>query len=139
MPKRKNENEQPKKMGRPRKEINKVEFEKLCKLQCTEVEICAWFDTTDKTLTAWCRDNYFDENGNGLTFSEVYKQKREHGKIALRRAQMQLATKNATMAIFLGKQILGQKDYSNIDINANINPYQNLTEEELKNLANGQK
>ena len=38
-------------MARPRKEIDQNEFEKLCALQCTQEEICAWFDVTDKTLT----------------------------------------------------------------------------------------
>jgi len=42
------------KMGRPRKEINKTEFEKLCFLQCTEREFCSWFDVSDETLNKWC-------------------------------------------------------------------------------------
>ena len=32
--------------GRPRKEINQTEFEKLCGLQCTKEEICDWFRVT---------------------------------------------------------------------------------------------
>ena len=39
--------------GRPRKEIDQEQFEKLCGLQCTEEEICAWFDISDKTLAGW--------------------------------------------------------------------------------------
>ena len=35
--------------GRPKKYIDKDEFEKLCALQCTENEICGFFDVTDKT------------------------------------------------------------------------------------------
>lgn len=45
-----------------------------------------------------------------MNFSEVFKQKRGVGKISLRRSQWRLAEKNANMAIFLGKQYLGQKD-----------------------------
>lgn len=90
--------------GRPRKEIDKTEFEKLCGLQCTRDEICGFFDTTAKTLYAWCKDTY------GEDFSTVYEIKREKGKISLRRAQFQLAQKNASMAIFLGKNMLGQTD-----------------------------
>lgn len=91
-------------MARPRKEIDKIEFEKLCALQCTEEEICGWFGVTDKTLSSWCKRTY------GLNFSEIYRQKRGVGKISLRRAQMRLAEKSASMAIWLGKQWLGQTD-----------------------------
>jgi hypothetical protein len=92
-------------MGRPRKYIDIKEFEKLCALQCTEEEICGWFGITDKTLNTWCRRNYDNQ-----TFSEVFKAKRAPGKISLRRTQFQLAEKSAAMAIFLGKQYLGQTD-----------------------------
>jgi hypothetical protein len=84
--------------------INKKEFEKLCSLQCTLLEICDWFDVEDDTLNIWCRNTY------GKTFSEVFKVKRGTGQISLRRTQWQLAQKNPSMAIFLGKQYLGQTD-----------------------------
>ena len=45
-----------------------------------------------------------------MNFSEVFKEKRGLGKISLRRSQWRLAEKSATMAIWLGKQYLGQKD-----------------------------
>lgn len=95
--------------GRPRAEIDQTTFEKLCALQCTRNEICAWFGITDKTLSRWCERTY------GEGFSATYEKKREKGRISLRRAQFRLAEKSATMAIFLGKQILGQKD--NVDLN----------------------
>lgn len=91
-------------MARPRKEIDQKQFENLCGLQCTLDEICGWFDVTDKTLDGWCKRTYH------ASFSEVFKQKRGAGKISLRRSQWRLAEKNATMAIFLGKQFLGQRD-----------------------------
>ena len=93
------------KMGRPRKEINKTEFEKLCFLQCTEREFCSWFDVSDETLNKWCKENY-----DGRTFLAVFKEKRENGLISLRRTQFQLAEKSPAMAIFLGKNLLGQTD-----------------------------
>ena len=92
------------KMGRPRKQIDKTEFEKLCFLQCTKQEFCSWFDTTDKTLERWCKETY------GMGFSEVFRIKRENGIISLRRTQFQLAEKSPAMAIFLGKNLLGQTD-----------------------------
>lgn len=91
-------------MGRPPKEIDQKQFENLCGLQCTLEEVCSWFGVTDKTLNSWCKRTY------DMTFSEVFKQKRGAGQISLRRAQFRLAEKNATMAIWLGKQYLGQKD-----------------------------
>jgi hypothetical protein len=101
-------------MARPRKEINKAEFEKLCAYQSTQREICAWFDVTDKTLNAWCRRTY------RLSFSEVFKIKRQIGYASLRRAQFELAKKNATMAIFLGKNLLGQQDVQQQEVSGGI-------------------
>jgi len=37
-------------MARPRKNIDREEFEKLCGLQCTQAEICDWFGVSDKLL-----------------------------------------------------------------------------------------
>lgn len=84
--------------------IDKKQFEKLCGLQCTLMEICSYFDVDDKTLNSWCTDTY------GTTFSEIFKVKRGTGQISLRRMQWQLAEKNPSMAIFLGKNYLGQRD-----------------------------
>ena len=91
-------------MARPKKQIDKEQFENLCGLQCTKEEICAWFGVTEKTLNAWCKRTYNEG------FSLIFSQKRGKGKISLRRYQFQLAKKNANMAIWLGKQYLGQKD-----------------------------
>lgn len=99
-------------MGRPKKEIDKIEFEKLCGLQCTKAEICDWFSVTDKTLESWCKRTY--KKG----FSEIFSEKRSKGKISLRRTQFKLAEKSPAMAIFLGKNYLGQSDkiqYENTD------------------------
>lgn len=92
------------KTGRPRKEIDQNHFENLCGLQCTKEDICDFFGVTDKTIDAWCKRTYKD------SFSVVFKQKRGKGKCSLRRYQFALAQKNANMAIWLGKQYLGQSD-----------------------------
>lgn len=91
-------------MARPRKEIDKEQFEKLCALQCSQEEFLDWFEVSDKTLNAWCRRTY------KMSFSEVFAQKRGRGKISLRRHQFELSKRNAAMAIFLGKNWLGQTD-----------------------------
>ncbi len=95
--------------GRPKKEIDKAQFEKLCGIQCTLVEIAGMFDCCEDTIENWCKKTY------GLTFSEVYKTHSAPGKISLRRAQFRLAERSAAMAIWLGKQYLGQKDTVEIE------------------------
>ena len=90
--------------GRPRKEIKKDAFEKLCQMQCTEKEICGWFGVCEDTLNAWCKRTY------GKNFTDTYKIYSQDGLISLRRHQFKLAEKYPAMAIFLGKQYLGQSD-----------------------------
>ena len=113
--------------------IDKKQFENLCGLQCTLLEICDFFDVEDDTLNSWCKKTY------GTTFSEVFKLKRGKGQISLRRMQWKLAEKNPTMAIFLGKQYLGQKDkieYTDDGmkaINDNINNIADLLNKPKKN------
>ena len=102
------------KAGRPRKEIDKRDFEKLCMLQCTRAEICSWFNVSEPTLIDWCKRTY-----DGKDFLTVFNQKREGGKISLRRMQWQLAEKSPAMAIFLGKNLLGQTD--KVEQTQNIN------------------
>lgn len=91
-------------MARPRKEIDKKQFETYCGLQCTLEEIADAFDCSSDTIERWCKRTY------KAGFAEVFAQKRGRGKRSLRRMQWKLAEKNAAMAIFLGKQYLGQKD-----------------------------
>ena len=91
-------------MARPRKKIDQRRFENLGGPQCTLEEICGWFGVCSDTLESWCKRTY------KMNFSEVFKQKRGVGKISLRRSQWRLAEKNANMAIWLGKQYLGQRD-----------------------------
>ena len=53
-----------------------------------------------------------------MNFEQAYEEYRVGGLISLRRNQFQLAEKNTAMAIWLGKQHLGQKDiitYNNLD------------------------
>lgn len=95
--------------GPKEKEINQKQFESLCAIQCTQEEICAVLDVDDKTLTKWCKKTY------NKKFSEVFSIKRQNGKASLRRMQWHLAEKQPSMAIFLGKNILGQRD--NIEVN----------------------
>lgn len=90
--------------GRPKKEIDKKMFENMCAIQCTKEEICGVLGIDEKTLTRWCKETYNEG------FSDVQKRKAQPGKMSLRRIQFKLAEKNATMAIWLGKQYLNQRE-----------------------------
>lgn len=73
-------------------------------IQCTEEEMAAVLDVSADTLERWVKRTY------GRRFAEVYAEKRAGGKASLRRNQWKLAETNPTMAIFLGKNYLGQTD-----------------------------
>ena len=90
--------------GRPMKKLNDVGAEivrKLAAVMCTEEEIASVLEVSVEVLHTKLNDG---------TFSEYYKSGKEAGKASLRRTQFELAKKNATMAIWLGKQYLGQRD-----------------------------
>jgi len=111
----------PAKMGRPIKEIDWKEFEQLCFLQCSLIEMCDWFHVTDKTLQRRVRENY------GESFSEVFEKKRVGGLISLRRSLFKQAEHNVAAAIFLAKNLLGMRD-SQVELNVdnrtqNVNNY----------------
>ena len=91
--------------------INKDQFEKLCALQCTEQEIASFFDVSVDSLERFCKNEY------GCRFAEVFKKKKDMGKISLRRTQFKQAEKSTSMAIWLGKQYLGQADHVNVNNN----------------------
>lgn len=102
-------------MARPRKEIDKEQFEKLCGLQCTIDEFCCYFDVDDKTLNGWCKRTY------KKSFSEIFRIKRGTGKISLRRKQFEVAMSgNATMLIWLGKNFLDQAERAEVKENISV-------------------
>lgn len=112
------------KMGRPLKEFDIKAFQDLVGLGCTQEEICWYFrDETGKsanidTLTRWCKRTF------GMTFQEYFAQNGYMAlKIKLRRNQFKLSEKSASMAIFLGKNYLGQKD----TLEQNITQIEDLT------------
>ncbi len=90
--------------GRPRIPIDEKQFRGFCALQCTEEEIAGFFECSIDTINKWCKETY------GETFTDVFKRFSQAGKISLRRYQFKMAEKNPGMAIFLGKNWLGQTD-----------------------------
>ena len=97
-------------MARPRIEIDKEQFEKLCGIQCTLVEIAGYFKCSEDTIENWCKREYHSN------FSDIFRQKRSTGQISLRRAQFRMAETNPTMAIWLGKQYLGQTEKQEVSV-----------------------
>ena len=102
------------KTGRPPIEINQKQFETLCGIQCTLSEIAAVFACSEDTVERWAKKTY------ELPFADVYKKFASVGKSSLRRYQFELAKRNAAMAIWLGKQYLGQRDMPEVDDPENL-------------------
>ena len=83
--------------GRDKKIVPPEEVYKLAAIGCKDSEIANWFGIAYDTLK--------------YNFTEELIKGREDVKIALRRAQLTTALEgNATMQIWLGKNILGQTD-----------------------------
>jgi hypothetical protein len=97
------------KMGRPEKDIDWEKFEELCHIQCTHDEIASMCHVAKSTLYERAEKHY------GLDFPTVYKRFSEGGKCSLRRTQFKISNKSTPMAIWLGKQYLGQKDSYDYD------------------------
>src|SRR4051812_38212893 len=94
-------------MARPKLQIDWDNVDKLCGLQCNEVEVAQFLGVSVDTLARACKREH------NVSFAEYFAQKRGVGKIALRRAQWQTAQKgNPALLIWLGKQHLDQKDKS---------------------------
>ena len=99
---------QVKKVGRPKTEINLEELQKLCTLNCTMPEIASFFNMPLRTLE--------DRFKNDTDVRTAIENGRNKGKLSVRRKQLQIMdeTNNATMAIWLVKQLLGQRDKHDI-------------------------
>ena len=99
--------------GRPPFELSDEDFTRLVnmmRIQCTQEEICGVFGVTDKTL------NQALKKRNEAGFSELYKKHQDEGRSSLRRAQWKAANDgNPTMLVWLGKQVLGQRDKQELD------------------------
>ena len=94
--------------GRKPVSIDVVELEKLCTLQCTNEDLAAWFKCSIRTIETYSKKP---------EFAEVMARGRAKGRISVRRAQMKLLEAgNATMGVWLGKQFLGQRDITPIEL-----------------------
>lgn len=100
------------KIGRPLREIDWEQVNKLCLIQCTQQEIADILRCHVQTLeTAAQRDH-------SISFTEYYKIHCAQGKASLRRQMFKSAMKgNPAMQIWLSKQYLGMKENWNLPEN----------------------
>ena len=95
-------------MARPKKyDIEPEQVERLAGYGCTNIEIASFFGC--------------DESLIRKSYSESLTKGREKGKIRLRQMQWTAAGNgNVAMLIWLGKQLLGQTDKTEIEWEHNI-------------------
>ena|SRR5690554_3118133 len=104
-------------MGKRGPHVNKIDWEqvkKLAAIQCTSDEIAAFMGVCKRTLQREAKRKFKKNVG------DLIDEWREGGKASLRRKQWILADKNASMAIFLGKQMLGQRDDVRLNHNGTV-------------------
>ena len=98
-------------MARPLKDINPQQVYRLARIGCTSVEIATVMSCSVDTLER--------------RFADVIKKGREKCKMSLRRLQLKIAftgsnacsAGNPGMAIWLGKQLLNQRERTDLDVN----------------------
>ena len=91
--------------GRPRLEFDLDQVRALAAMQCTQAEMAAVLKCSVDTIK-----RRIDEDAD---FADAINEGLGSGKVSLRRLQWEAAKKgNVTMMIWLGKQVLGQKDRS---------------------------
>jgi len=95
--------------GRPKIKIDWASVDQMLLIQCTGEEIAGVLGIDYDTLQNHCKELKKKD------FSEYSLGKREGGRASLRRKQWKLADKNASMAIFLGKNLLEQSDKQEIN------------------------
>ena len=91
--------------GRVNSILDWEQIDAMCAIQCTIEEMVAVLRTERKTLERRALTLF------GLDFSAYCRVRGSKGKVSLRRWQYELAQKgNATMQIWLGKNVLNQTD-----------------------------
>jgi hypothetical protein len=116
------------KAGRKPVEIDLIELEKLSSLHCTNEELADWFGVSTRTIGT---------RRKRPEFAEAMQRGRSKGRISVRRAQMKmLDSGNSTMGVWLGKQLLGQRDAITAEhVGAGGGPIQVATKPDLSRLT----
>ncbi len=114
--------------GRPKKLIDWKEAEKLCALQCSELEIADWFHISVDTLARRLKEE------KDASFAEFFTLHRVQGKIALRRNLFKLSEKYPQAAIFLAKNWLEMNDKQEVEHSGYIDKTEDLSDEALTDI-----
>jgi len=100
---------------KPKLELTEPTLEQiraLGRIQCTVEEAASVLRVSRRTLF-----NFFNLHPEA---KETFEEGQHEGCASLRRKQFAMAEKNATMAIWLGKQYLGQRDRVEMDARGSI-------------------
>lgn len=87
-------------MNEPGGKIDKEKFEALCRIFATEEEIMSFFMCSKSELNKFCRENY------KKSFSDIYNNLRNQGKLIIRQMIFKEAKENANVAMKLGEEFL---------------------------------
>lgn len=108
------------------------DIEQLGQLQCTYDEVAAFFSVDVRTVKRWMQKP---------PIREAFTKGQSKGRMSLRRAQFQAALAgDRTMLVWLGKQLLGQKDvveqvtFTGTMADKRADVYRNLSEDDLRQL-----
>jgi hypothetical protein len=110
----------PKKQGRPPLPVNAPLISGLAAIGATHNEIADFLHVSKRTLEYWLADektlhavtNKKTKVTEQLTLRAIMDRGYARMRISIRREQLKLLMAgNATMAVWLGKQVLGQKDH----------------------------
>lgn len=130
---------------KPTKDIDWKKLDAMCKIMCTEDEIASILEMSIQSLNEKIKAE------KGKTFFDYYKEKSAEGKMSLRRSQYSAAigramviedgevkekgtNPNITMQIWLGKQLLGQKEQVAIEHSGGIDVASMTVEQREKRL-----
>jgi hypothetical protein len=88
--------------GRKAAPIDLIGLEKLCAMHCSDEEIAGFFSVSVRTI---------QKRRKQPEFGTVMRRGKAKGSISVRRAQMRMVEDGSVpMAIWLGKNVLGQRD-----------------------------
>jgi hypothetical protein len=122
----------PRGAGRRPTPIDYNEVYKLAGIQATDEEIAAWIGMT--------AEGFRKRKLKDKELQDIMFRGRGKGRASLRRSQWTLAQAgNATMNIWLGKQMLGQRDKQDISQEINVTDVRDMTEDQLLKIASGKK
>ena len=101
--------------GQPKIEFDYIELEELSRTHCSMIDLAKFYNCSEATIESRYRTD------------ELFKSAMDRGRFeaikGLRRKQLEMAMDgNTQMAVFLGKNILGQTDKQEIDNLSRVEP-----------------